>query len=153
MQEKYQKNSDWCRQIPVQKSLLSGGLFACLILRKNAHMRWLLWVWGLGLILVLPHLMLLADPTGNSSAWTSCSLSLWTNFFLRLLIYLPRAFRYLPLNWVETQHLWLLQDMFWTKKTFPLKPQILWTLSSKFTTDFSSWSFSLSRFCFCCQLE
>lgn len=35
MQEKDQKNSSWCRQIPVQKSLLSGVLFACLILTEK----------------------------------------------------------------------------------------------------------------------
>lgn len=100
-------------------------------------------VWGLGLTLPLPHIMLQLDPTGNSYVWTSCFLFLWSNLFP--LLRLPRAFHNLPLNLVQIQHLCLLQNMLWTKKTLPLRPQILWTPSSKFTTGSSSWSFSLSR--------
>lgn len=92
---------------------------------------------GLGLTLTLPHLMLLLDPAGKSSIWTSCPSSFWSNSFPLLLSCLPRVFHDLPLNWVQIQHLWLLYNMFWAKKTFPLKSQILWTSPSKFTTDSS----------------
>lgn len=69
-------------------------------------------------------------------------LSLLRQLFPSLSYVFSKAFHNLPLNWVLIQHLWLLCNMFWTKKTFPSKPQILWTAPSKFPTDSSFLSFS-----------
>lgn len=41
-----------------------------------------------------------------------------------------------------------MHNKFWTKKTCPLKPQIIWTVPSKFTTDSSPMSFLWAYSCF-----
>lgn len=112
----------------------------------------------LGLTLILPHLMLLTDPTENSSIWTFWIHVQWhflvsfsSNSFL--LIYLPRTFPNLFINWVQIQHLCLLCNMFWTKKTFPMTSEILWIPLSKFTRLFLPVLLFKQTLAFCCQLE